>query len=111
MSRRKIERTHNPRITHDQVVELVVDYHLGRLGPEVNRAIEAHVASCPQCQMQGLVHTGTEKRAVQRRIRNVRPTRRSWISKRGRVVLVFLLIIILIQIALYVMLRAHLIIL
>ena len=96
-------------MTHDQVVELLVNYHLGRLGPEVNRAIEAHVAQCPICQAQGLVHTGTEKRAVQRRIRRVKPTHRNRISRRGRLVLVLLLMIILIQIALYVMLRANLI--
>jgi hypothetical protein len=109
VNRRRKEETRTPRITHDQVVELLVDYHLGRLGPEVNRAIEAHVARCPLCQVQGLVHTGIEKRAVQRRIRRVRPTRRNRISRRGRFVLVFLLMIILLQIALYVMLRANLI--
>jgi hypothetical protein len=107
--RRKTEQKRTPRITHDQVVELLVDYHLGRLRPEINRAIEAHVAHCPLCQVQGLVHTGTEKRAIQRRIRRVRPTRRRRISRRGRLILVFLLIIVLAQIALYVMLRANLI--
>jgi hypothetical protein len=39
----------------------------------------------------------------------VRPTRRRRISRRGRLILVFLLIIVLAQIALYVMLRANLI--
>jgi hypothetical protein len=109
VNRRKLEQSRTPRISHDQVVELLVDYHLGRLSPETNRAIEAHVARCPLCQVQGLVHTGTEKRAVQRRIRRVRPTRHNRISKRGRLLLVLLLMVILLQVALYVMLRANLI--
>jgi hypothetical protein len=91
-----------PRISHDRVVELLVDYHLGRLDPALNRAIEVHVAHCPLCQIQGLSHTGTEKRVIQRRIRKAKPTRRRLISKRGVVIVVVLLIVlILIQVAVF----------
>lgn len=101
MRRRKVEPKRSPRITHDQVVELLVDYHLGRLDPGLNRAIESHVARCPLCQIQGLAHTGTEKRAVQRRIRKVKPTRRRLISRRGRIILAILMIILVLQIVIY----------
>ena len=109
MRRRKRETERGPRITHDQVVELLVDYHLGRLDAQVNRAIELHVAHCPLCQIQGLVHTGTEKRAIQRRIRKAKPARRRRISGRGWLILLILAIIILAQVAVYGLLRAHII--
>ncbi len=85
------------RITHDRVVELLVDYHLGRLDPALNRAIEVHVAHCPLCQIQGLSHTGTEKRVIQRRIRKAKPTRRRLISKRGVIIVVVLLIVLILM--------------
>jgi hypothetical protein len=89
------------------VVELLVDYHLGRLDPVLNRAIESHVSHCPLCQMQGLAHTGTEKRVIQRRIRRVKPKRRRLISRRGRILLVLLLLILLAQIVVYEVARSH----
>jgi hypothetical protein len=82
------------------VVELLVDYHLGRLDPALNRAIEQHVARCPLCQMQGLAHTGTEKRVIQRRIRKVKPARRQ-LSRRGRVLIALLVVVVLAQIVVY----------
>jgi hypothetical protein len=89
------------------VVELLVDYHLGRLDPALNHAIELHVARCPLCQLQGLNHTGMEKRSIQRRIRKVKPTRRRLISRRGRVVLVLLVLVLLAQIVVYEVFIAH----
>ncbi len=108
MRRRKADEKRAPRITHDQVVELLVDYHLGRLSQATNRAIESHVAHCPLCQMQGLDHTVTEKRAVQRRIRKVKPKRRRLISRRGRIIILMLVLIILAQIIAYEVVRNHL---
>jgi hypothetical protein len=98
--RRKVE-PNPPRITHDRVVELLVDYHLGRLDPVINRAIELHVSNCPLCQIQGLAHAGTEKRVIQRRIRRVKPTRRRLISRRGRILLILLLLILLAQVVVF----------
>jgi Putative zinc-finger len=98
--RRRRAEPSPPRITHDRVVELLVDYHLGRLNPALNRAIEVHVAQCPLCQIQGLAHTGTEKRAIQRRIRKAKPTRRR-MPKRWRIVLVLLIVVLLAQIVVY----------
>lgn len=109
MRRRQREQQRGPRITHDQVVEVLVDYHLGRLSPQTNRAIELHVAQCPLCQVQGLVHTGTEKRAIQRRMRKAKPARRRFISRRGSLILLILLLIILAQLVVYILLRFHLI--
>ena len=100
MSRRKVE-PNPPRITHDRVVELLVDYHLGRLDPVLNRAIELHVSQCPLCQIQGLAHAGTEKRVVQRRIRRVKPKRQGVISRRGRIFLILLLLILLAQVVVF----------
>jgi Putative zinc-finger len=89
-----------PRITHDRVIELLVDYHLGRLDPALNRAIEQHVARCPLCQMQGMAHAGTEKRVIQRRIRKAKPARRQ-ISRRGRILVVLLILVVLAQLVVY----------
>jgi hypothetical protein len=89
------------------VVELLVDYHLGRLNPALNRAIEMHVAQCPLCQLQGLTHTGTEKRVIQRRIRKAKPMRRRLISRRGRVVLFLLVVLLLAQVVLYELFIVH----
>ncbi|MGO8949234.1 MAG: zf-HC2 domain-containing protein [Ktedonobacterales bacterium] len=109
MRRRKTEQQRSPRITHDQVIELLVDYHLGRLDPRINREIELHVAGCPLCQIQGLVHTGTEKRAIQRRISKAKPTRRR-ISRRVRIILLILVIIIVALLAVYALLRTNLVV-
>jgi hypothetical protein len=106
MRRHRVEPS-PPRITHDRVVELLVDYHLGRLDPALNRAIEQHVASCPLCQIQGLAHAGTEKRVIQRRIRKAKPTRRRLISRRGRVVLALLVVVLLAQIIVYELFITH----
>jgi hypothetical protein len=40
----------------------MMDYHFGRLSPELNAAVERHVQSCAICQREGLVHLATEKR-------------------------------------------------
>jgi Putative zinc-finger len=107
VNRRKVV-PNPPRITHDRVVELLVDYHLGRLDPVLNRAIELHVSHCPLCQMQGLARAGTEKRVIQRRIRRVKPKRRSVISRRGRILLILLLLIILAQVVVLAVAHSHL---
>jgi Putative zinc-finger len=97
--RHRVESS-SPRITHDRVVELLVDYHLGRLDPALNRAIEQHVARCPLCQLQGLSHTGTEKRVIQRRIRKAKPARRR-LSRRGRLVIALLVVLVLAQLVVF----------
>jgi hypothetical protein len=44
----------------------LVDYHFGRLSPEMNAAIEQHVRTCDQCRTEGLVRLATEKRVAAR---------------------------------------------
>jgi hypothetical protein len=44
----------------------MMDYHFGRLSPELNAAVERHVRSCAICQREGLVHLATEKREAVR---------------------------------------------
>lgn len=86
-----------PELSHDEAMAQLVDYHVGRLSPAMNAAIEAHIKSCPICQRRGLRQAVNEKRTIQRRIRRVRPTRRLF-SKRGRGFLLFLTVLLLTQV-------------
>ncbi|MGH2487455.1 MAG: WD40 repeat domain-containing protein, partial [Ktedonobacterales bacterium] len=76
----------------------LVEYEFGRLSPMMNAAVEAHVRSCPICQRQGLDHAATEKRQIEKRIRHLKPARHR-MSRRGRILIVLLLLLVLGQLA------------
>lgn len=60
-------------LSHADAARYSVDYHFGRLSPEINAALEAHVRTCELCQREGLLHAPTEKREVERQYSRVRP--------------------------------------
>lgn len=75
-----------PRLQHEQVVEKFVDYHFGRLSPEMNIAIERHVRSCERCKREGMQNAASERKGSLRQLRSVRggkpllgPRARRWI--------------------------------
>lgn len=78
--------------THAEVVARLVNYQVGRLSPEENAAIEAHISSCPQCKREGLDHAPTERRRAQRAFRGVRGGK-PWFSRRGRLLILLLSVI------------------
>jgi hypothetical protein len=53
----------------------MVDYHFGRLSPQMNEAVERHVRSCEMCQREGMVHLATQKRESVRTVRRALRTR------------------------------------
>jgi len=77
------------RYTHAEVVAQLVNYQVGRLSPEANAAIEAHISSCAQCKREGLDHAPTERRNAQRAFRGVRGGK-PWFSSRGRLFILLL---------------------
>ena len=81
-------------------MDRLVDYHFGRLSPEMNAAVEIHVRDCDVCQRQGLVHAPTEKRQIMRRLRRVRPAR-ALVSRRGRTVLLLLIVLLIVQLVVF----------
>lgn len=98
MNRRRDARAAVPKLRHEEAVQYLVEYHFGRLSPQLNTAVEAHIRECKICQRQGLNHAATEKREVARRLRRVRPSKQR-LSNRGRGVIVFLAIVAVLQIA------------
>lgn len=64
-----------PKLGHEAVREHLVDYHFGRLSPQMNAAVERHIQSCQICQRDGLNHLATQKREAVRLSRR-RPARR-----------------------------------
>ena len=98
VSRRQATRKPVPKMSHEQAVEHLVEYEFGRLSPMMNAAVEAHVRSCPICQRQGLDHAATEKRQIERHIKHLKPARRR-LSKRGRFLIVLLLLLVVGQVA------------
>jgi hypothetical protein len=88
------------RLTHEEVVERFVDYHFGRLTPAMNRAVEAHVRSCERCKREGLARAGSERQAANRKLRRVRGGK-PLLGRRGRIVVLGLLVILVAQLALY----------
>ncbi|MGH2515259.1 MAG: WD40 repeat domain-containing protein [Ktedonobacterales bacterium] len=82
-------------------MQYLVEYHFGRLSPQVNAAVEAHIRDCKICQRQGLSHAATEKREVARQLRKVRPGGKKQISGRGRGVILFLALVAILQIGVY----------
>ena len=81
-------------------MDRLVDYHFGRLSPEMNAAVETHVRDCAVCQRQGLVHAPTEKRQIMRRLRRVKPAR-ALVSRRGRTVLLLLIVLLIVQLVVF----------
>lgn len=80
------------RFTHAEVVSQLVEYQVGRLSPEANAAIEAHISSCAQCQREGLIHAPTEKRRARRAFRQVRGGK-PWFLTWGRPLILILAVI------------------
>lgn len=105
MSRRKSQRMTVPKLSHDDAVQYLVEYHFGRLPPAVNAAVEAHVSVCRICQRQGLNHAATEKRDIARQIKRIRPGKRR-VSRRGRNIIVLLAFAGIVQLAAYALLRS-----
>lgn len=98
VSRRQTKRKPIPKLSHEQAVEQLVEYEFGRLSPTMNAAVEAHVRSCAICQRQGLNHAATEKRQIERHIRHLKPARRR-LTKRGRIFILVLLLLVIGQLA------------
>ncbi len=80
MSQRSAPRGSQPlQYDHETVEQLLFHYHYGRLSPEQNAAVEAHVRSCVWCREAGLKHVATERmyamqqRPKTRRRRSRRP--------------------------------------
>ncbi|HUY77488.1 MAG TPA: zf-HC2 domain-containing protein [Ktedonobacterales bacterium] len=84
------------RFTHAEVVAQLVEYQVGRLSPEANAAIEAHISSCAQCQREGLGHAPTEQRRARRAFKQVRGGK-SWFTSRGRLIILVLAVIAIAQ--------------
>src|SRR5262249_14430074 len=105
VSQRKARRKPIPDLPHEDVVDLLVDYQLGRLAPSVNAAIEAHIRSCPVCKRKGLDHAVTERRVTLRKLRRVRPFRRL-LSRRSRMIFLLLSLLLLVQLIAFEVLRS-----
>lgn len=100
MLRRGRARVAIPRLRHEQVVENFVDYHFGRLSPEMNKAIERHVRSCARCKREGLTNAANERKGAVRRLRSVRGGK-PLLGRRGRNWIMFLTLILLMQVVIY----------
>lgn len=100
MLKRGRARSAIPRLRHEQVVESFVDYHFGRLSPEMNTAIERHVRSCSRCKREGLTNAANERKGAIRQLRSVRGGK-PVLSRRSRNILIFLTIIIVVQVVIY----------
>jgi hypothetical protein len=60
----RTKRRAEPKLSHQAVRKHLLDYHVGRLSPEMSAAVERHVRTCSSCQAEGLVHLATERRAA-----------------------------------------------
>jgi WD40 repeat protein len=89
-----------PRLQHEQVVESFVDYHFGRLSPEMNIAIERHVRSCQRCKREGLTNAATERKGAGRRLRGVRGGK-PLLGRRARNIILILLLLLAAQVLVY----------
>jgi hypothetical protein len=97
VNRREVDRRPIPRLTHEEAVGHLLEYTFGRLSPRMNAAVEAHVRECTICQRQGLSHAATEKREMDRRVRRIKPGRKSGMSRRVRALILVLVVIVIIQ--------------
>ncbi|HET9111437.1 MAG TPA: zf-HC2 domain-containing protein [Ktedonobacterales bacterium] len=89
-----------PRLRHEQVVEKFVDYHFGRLSPEMNTAIERHVRSCARCKREGLTNAANERKGAVRQLRGVRGGK-PLLRRRTRNILLILTLLIALQALVY----------
>lgn len=89
-----------PRLSHEEVVACFVDYHFGRLSPEMNRAVEQHVRGCARCKREGLQRAAMERQVAARKLKGVRGGKPP-ISQRGRRLIFILLTLVLAQIIAY----------
>lgn len=89
-----------PRLRHEQVAESFVDYHFGRLSPEMNIAIERHIKSCARCKREGLTNAANERRLAGRQLRGVRGGK-PLIGRRGRNWIMLLLLILVMQVVIF----------
>lgn len=87
------------RLTHEEVVEHFVDYHFGRLSPTMNRAIEAHIRSCPRCKRERMGRAAADRQAANRKLRRVRGGK-PLLSPRGRLILLAIALLIAAQMVL-----------
>ena len=87
------------RLTHEEVVERFVDYHFGRLSPAMNRAVEAHIRSCPRCKREGMNKAAAERQAANRKLRRVRGGK-PLLSPRGRLILLAIAVLVTAQLVL-----------
>ncbi len=100
MLKRGRARTAIPRLRHEQVVENFVDYHFGRLSPEMNAAIERHVQSCARCKREGLTNAANERKGTVRQLRSVRGGK-PLVRRRVRNLLLLLTLVLLIQVVIF----------
>jgi WD40 repeat protein len=93
-------RRNIPRLSHEAVREHLLDYHFGRLSPQLNEAVERHVRSCSICQQEGLGHLATQKRQGVRMARKrVRRRSPAGLIRLLTLALTALLLILLVQIS------------
>ena len=64
-------------LSHEEASRLLIEYHVGRLSPELSAGVEEHVRTCPVCQREGLHHAPTEMRETARQFEHIRPKRSS----------------------------------
>jgi WD40 repeat protein len=87
-------------MSHEEVVGHLLEYQFGRLNPRMNAAVEAHIRQCRICQKQGLSNATSEKRAIERKARRLRPKPlRRLVSRRGRNLILVIAFVALIQLA------------
>jgi hypothetical protein len=88
-------------LRHEQVVESFVDYHFGRLSPEMNTAIERHVRSCSRCKREGLTNAANERRGAARKLRGVRGGKPLFKRRRTRNFVLILMLVLMAQVLVY----------
>lgn len=78
MSKRSGAQGYAPeRISHEVAMQHLLAYSYGRLTPDQEKVIEAHVRSCSQCRAEGVEHIARERiHAMQQRPRSRRANQR-----------------------------------
>lgn len=89
-----------PRLRHEQVAEIYVDYHFGRLAPEMNTAVERHIKSCARCKREGLTNAASQRKQAGRKLRGVRGGK-PLLGRRGRKWAMLLLLIVVTQVVIF----------
>lgn len=77
-----------------------MDYHFGRLSPEMNIAIERHVRSCQRCKREGLTNAANERKGTVRKLRGVRGGK-PLLGRRARNIILILLLLLAAQVLVY----------